>query len=180
MFGWLLLLASIGLALLHTPWWWVAAAILGLWHVAMYQKYHSRPWRRMHYPLMRQYATAAGTVMSRAPNQPAGATVKEALALLVAGALGVSVPDARTYVRLQLTRADGALEREALEQEILRRRRPGDPATLNQALDELERFFKNEDPAMQVRLIIAGLIEQRHGAAARAEYLYEVAAGQAT
>jgi len=57
----LLMVVCAILALAHRSWWWWGVAFFFILdRLDNWQYYYSRPWRKLHFPLMRLYATCAG------------------------------------------------------------------------------------------------------------------------
>jgi hypothetical protein len=176
--GWLLIIGAIGLAVAHSPWWWLLVAPLGLWRFVQWQTHSTRPWRRLHYPLMRQYAAAAGMEQTKAEQEGRPFNVVYALGTLVMQAEGISFVEGIFHVKMAL-HAGFTDEDEARVLQKLAKPN-SDPQLVRQASDELRSHYRRDDNAVKVRLVIASIIERQLGPEHRAEYLMEAAQGHAT
>jgi hypothetical protein len=175
--GWLLLAGAVFLAITQSAWWWLAAVPLAIWRTLDWQLHSSRPWRRLHYPLMRRYAGASGFEMGQAEREGRPFDVRRALVTMVSQVEGCSLTDATSRVRGDLE--SGLLPADAAWiSRKLGSQRP-DPKWSHLNVDALRHHYSQDDNAVKVRLGIAGAISRQLGADDRAEYLLEAAKGNA-
>lgn len=175
MVGWILLGAAILLALTASSWFWLGVVPLALWRITYFVTYRSRPWRRVHFPLMMLYASAAGAATAQARQRGVEFDVREALVRMASEALELDMSAAAAFVEEQLGRGKSFSDAGLVREELLRRhvQRP------EEALGAARSLLAADDNSTKVRLVIAGVVERRCGTAAKGEYLVEVARGKA-
>lgn len=178
--GWPLFVISIALALTVSPWLWVAAALAGSWKCGRWYYRNGRPWRRVHFNLMQGYARAAGRETGMAEREGREWDLEKALNYLA----GMALPDLTEEERIAFV--DSAMRRcrtfadeSLLASEIRRRHRDASDLQIQQALHSARPAFVRGEPALRVRMVIAGVIERMFGDEQRAEYLLEVMRGRA-
>lgn len=139
----------------------------------------SRPWRKMHFPLMRVYASAAGCERGLAETFGRDFSVHGALRILLVQARGMSQEEADAYTEKQLARC-GSLEDLNAVKAALRAQFPAlDERDRQRMENEATQLMSYPDPSFQVRSVIAGLIEDQLGPEHRIEYLVAVLLGKA-
>lgn len=174
--GWILLAGAVFLAATRSGWWWLIVIPLGLWRFFQWQIYSSRPWRRIHFPMMRLYARAAGLESGLAEREGRDFDVLRALATLIEGAEGC----ARPYALVQVMTDLAGLTDEDEDRIAKSLSRPGaDSQHVAAAVQELRDHYRRSDNAIKVRLVIAGSIGRRLGSDHRVEYLLGAAKGKA-
>ncbi len=178
--GWVLLGTSVALALSHSPWWWILAAGLLIWQANQWHFYHGRPWRKVHYPIMRAYALAAGVETTSANREGRSFDIR----LAGGGLLKRLKPDwddnrVSAFLEEQIHRCE-SLEDEQLIIQEFRRRNPQLGDSDEREVSELAKQLLNPpDNATIIQFIAAAMIEERYGVQHRAEYLFEVLNGRA-
>src|SRR5438094_160418 len=65
------------------PLLWIVVLALAVWKVGQWYFYAGHPWRRVHYPFMRAYATAAGAESAEAQRENREFDVERALERLL-------------------------------------------------------------------------------------------------
>jgi hypothetical protein len=180
MIGWLLLLGAIYLAF-QSPWWWIAVGILAAWKIARRYFYKSMPWRRVHYPMMRAYAAAAGHESGLAERDGRPFEVKRALRhLLSDGPASWSAEKIEACLD-EVERMSGSFgERELLAQAIRKRHPNVSSHELDQVLQKVESQWRPDNIRLWVELTIGEVIRDSYGEQERAEYLYSLVMGKAT
>lgn len=181
MFGWLILVGAIALALFASTWWWAAAIVLGIWRANQWYFYKGQPWRRIHFPLMRAYAGSAAqeTVLAEREGRPFD-PVRALTALVRSVHNDWGDQEARSYVERQIQRSQQFEDEQLITDEFRRRNRALTAADLVKLQEAVRALLIPPDTATLVRLVIAGLVEERHGSPGRAEYLVEILNGRAT
>jgi hypothetical protein len=178
---WVLLIASIVLGLWHSPWWWIPAGLLAIWQAHGWYFHNGRPWRKVHYPLMRTYAAACGQEQALANQEGRSFEVLKAVDTLLQDLKPEWDSDQRRqFVDEQLHRCESFSDERLVIQEFRRRNRElGDS-------DEKrvrELCLKILSPPLEnitiAQFIAAALIEERYGIQDRGEYLFEVFSGVA-
>lgn len=179
MTSWILLLGFAVLALTVSPWWTIGTVILGLWKWAQYSMYRNRPWKRLHFPLMRVYAGSAGTEASAAERDGRPFDPLRALAPLAEGALSLSPESATAFVRDQIRIARTFEDRESVAHEIRRRDPKAQQSDIDHTMEAFGTPLGSDDPGVSVRLVIAGITGRLASPEDRVEYLIAVANGDA-
>lgn len=180
MISWLLLVVVVLLALMVTPWWWPAAILIGIWKAFQWHFYKGRPWKRIHFPMMRNYAAVLGFESAEAKENSRDLDYNRAVKNLVLTALpGISDEMAFTFVENERRRC-ADFEDKILLLEFLKSKHADKPREiLEQYITEAKEKFDPSSPWLMVRMVIAGLIELQFGPQHRAEYLYAVLTGKA-
>lgn len=197
--GWIIILLTILMSWLHSAWWLIATGLFTLIRLNRWYFLHGQPWRKVHFPFMRAYATAVGsvcagtsehairyrrslqdeTVTEHQRQQVAATIAKSALELVVEEMIHTSKAQANAYVEHELSRSFDT-DNELLRREILKQNPKATPDSLRSDLDRLRDLFMSGNVDIMIRRVIAGLIEEQFGPEARGKYLLEVALGNAT
>jgi len=178
--GWVLLTVFIVLGLLHSLWWWIPAGMLTIWQVHQWHFYNGRPWRKVHYPIMRAFYRAAGGEMAAAEIAGRPLERREAVNRLLRTLKPEWDDEQRGgFVDEQILRCESFKDERLVIQEF-RRRNPKFGDSDEKRLSELARhLFDHPDTTTIVQFIAAALIEERYGIQDRGEYLVEVLSGRA-
>lgn len=182
MIGWLLLLGAIILALQQSPLWWIAVAALGGWKALRWRFYKSRPWRKIHYPMMRTYAVAAGHESGLAERDGRPFEVRRALRDMLKVSVG-EWPSGKIDACLNAVErsiGDFGEDRELLAREIKSRHPKVSDEELTGVLQRAEEQWRPDNVRLWVQLTISEVIRDLYGAKHRAEYLYSLLMGEAT
>lgn len=83
MITWSLIVISSTLAFAHSWWWLSVVILLSLFKLRNWYYHKSKPWRRIHFPAMLLYATAAGTESADAQTNNREFEIRNALINLV-------------------------------------------------------------------------------------------------
>lgn len=178
--GWLLLIASAVLVVVHTPWWCLALVPLILWKAWRWTMYKSRPWRRVHFHVMRLYARAAGIERRRSETEGEEFDTERALTTLLATVRpDWNASKIRDFLARELSRCSSFADRSLIRRHIKRVNQVADDAQVDELLDKCAAVFHIGNRGIVVRLAIAGLVEEEYGEGARGEYLFEVLSGKA-
>ncbi len=71
---------------LKNHWFWIVAVPFALWRINQWFLHSSRPWRRVHFSMMRVHAAAAGREEARAEHEKREWDIQDVLATMVATA----------------------------------------------------------------------------------------------
>lgn len=182
MIGWLLLLGAVGLALQQSPLWWIAVAALGGWKALRWRFYKGRPWRKIHYSMMRTYAASAGQENGLAERDGRSFDVKRALRKMLEASVG-EWPSEKIDACLNAVErsvGDFGEDREILAREIKSRHPKVSDDAVIQVLQRAEEQWRPDNVRLWVELTISEVIRDLYGADQRAEYLYSLLTGEAT
>jgi hypothetical protein len=169
------------LALTHRSWWWWGAGFFFILdRLEYWYYYHSRPWRKLHYPLMKLYAWCAGvhTGVSQATGRDFD--IEQAIFMMLKKARpSWSDETIAEFIEHQALRCEKYEDRELIAAELRRRIANLEDTRLQGFLEKARSQFSPSNPDFFIRFIIAGLIENQYGSPHRAEYLLEVVRGRA-
>jgi hypothetical protein len=156
-----------------SPWWWIAVAFVVFHMVTRLWLHYSVPWRRVHFHAVQVYAGAAGLETGAADMQGREFDLRTALLLTVIGCRPEwPLSKCGEFMDREAARYARFSDRSDLAQ-ALRRRYPRMPADkIDSVLDVMQKEFERDTKSLPMRqFVIAGLIEERYGAIARADYL---------
>ena len=179
MIAWLWLVGFIYLAW-NNSWWWIAVVIVALYKGFQWWFYKSRPWRRIHYPVMRAYASAAGTESAAAQSEGREFEVKNALTILLKLVKpDWSEEDTSRFVDIEIERARSYSDEPLIKEALRRSNKKISDEELQDLMDNIKDSINDKDKSWAVRTVIAGLIENQFSEEDRGEYLKECIAGNA-
>lgn len=179
MISWLLLAGAIGLTF-TSRWWLVAVGVVGIYKSFQLWYHNGRPWRRVHFPAMRAYASAAGREVAESGNQGRGFDVRNALVHLVE--MRRQDWDERQigmFVDRELQAAKSYSDEPLIKAAFRKRYPKASESELNGLIHEVGESIDVNDDSWAVRTVIAGLIEEKYGKEDRGEYLRECVLGNA-
>lgn len=79
LFEWILLIAFVLLTYYYSTWFIVGVCALAIWKLNRWYTWSSRPWRKVHFPMMRAYATASGLEAGHAEKEGRDFDIEAAL-----------------------------------------------------------------------------------------------------
>lgn len=174
-----LLVMAIVLAL-RSPWFWIAVAPLSLWRLNQWFLHSSRPWRRVHFPMMQVHAVAAGIEQVEAQEENREWDIRNVLFRMVAAAHpDWSSAKSLLFIAQEIAKMQTLHDRPLVKQYIFKKHKPQDEAKLDQYLDDIQAKLNMTDNVVLTRTIIAGLIEEKCGKEHKGEYLYAMFTGKA-
>lgn len=178
MCGWLLLLA-LGVCSIFSS--VVMPIFLLLLSFNSYQLYHyyGKPWRRVHYPLMRVYASAVGSALGHAE-----AHSKKFDPNFVLGVVALTIhPDfdeKQLEHYLDLVRAGcHCFDDELALTDYITKEGKFSHEEVRTITGNLREWLQTEELRTMVQMIIAGVIESRYSKRDRIEYIYALLTGVA-
>lgn len=169
------------LSIFISSWFWIPFTILGIWKAGRIYFYKGRPWRRIHYPMMRLYSKTAGMEAGRSEKENREFEVDRALFQLIKNMKqSWSNEKIQNYLEDCKIQCDEFSDQKLII-DYLQRKHPSTPKeNLDTLLEKNRSFFDSSDRGVLVRMVIAGMIEEKYGIEHRAEYLVEVMRGKAT
>jgi len=178
-----LLVMAIVLAL-RIPWFWIAVAPLALWRIYQWYLHSSRPWRRVHFPMMRVHAVVSGIEHVEAQKENRDWDIRNVLVRMVAAAHpDWSSAKSLLFIAHEITKMQTLHDRSLVKQYILKnlkKHEPQDEAELDQFFDDFQaKLNMTTDNFLLTRTIIAGLIEEKYGKEHKGEYLCAMFTGKA-
>lgn len=182
MIGFLIFLGFMLLAVFVSAWWYFAVGITGLLLASQWYRHNGRPWRKVHFKSMLQYAACLGYEDSKSKAEGRPFEVKRALQDLVK----MARPDWHIiqideFIEREYTRCENYYDASHIRHELVRiTKKMPDNSEISQSVDSAKRTFKTSNDPLMVRMIIAGLIEEQYGPEHRGEYMLNVIRGKAT
>lgn len=168
---WILVLILLSLSLFHSVWWWIPTVLLGVQRFFVFWHRRKRWW-----PIQDQalnvYARTAAMEKVASESENRDFETRNAIALML-GQLRSNWASSQIddFIRQQMeSRQPSNIE---LVMKCLLSRRPkATDAEKKELLQMVESAFKEPTNALQVRIVISGLIDEQLGERHRGEYLY--------
>lgn len=178
MIGWGLLTVFAVLTYAFSWWFLIGVVLLAFWKTNRWFYYSSRPWRKVHFPMMRAYAAASGFESAQANRESRAFDVRNALLGLLKMVNPKVSLNHDALIRREFERYasfyDGALIREYL---LTKEKLSADQVT--SMLMKIRELMNTPDNGLMVRMVIAAVIEEQFSDLDRGEYLFKVFSGQA-
>lgn len=178
----ILLIAFVLIAIFQSPWAWIGVVLVVMWKWRIWYRYNGRPWRRIHFNAM-IYASAAVAreQMRSAQNQEAFNfrnmyidTVKSM------GDIGFHIDgDAGEFVDRQLSSLGEDYDENLMIEYLVEKRGLSFGVAYEKALAMKSAFESDADAYLNLRVVIAGLIEGFYTPMDRGEYWFEVLSNNA-
>lgn len=181
MISWVLIIILILLSIFISFWFWIPFTVLGIWKAGQIYFYKGRPWRRIHYPLMRLYSRTAGMETGLSEKENREFDIDRALFNLIQNIKpSWSNEKIHQYLTDCKVRCDELSDKKLIF-DYLQKKNPSAPKDkINHLLEKNRGFFNSSDNGVLVRMAIAGIIEEKYGIEHRTEYLVEVMSGRAS
>jgi hypothetical protein len=176
MFIWILFLIFFFLALLHSAWWWIPTVLLGLQRVLVIRR-HRKPWWSIQDQALNVYARAAAEEKVAAERENRDFEAQKAIALMLAQLRSnwdTSQIDDFIFQQMDSRRLSNI---EAVMKCLLARRPKATESEKEELLQMVKESFTHPSASLQVRIIIAGLIEEQLGLLHQGDYLYQAVLG---
>lgn len=178
MIGWILLVVFAALSYSYSWWFVIGVAVLGLWKLNRWYYYSSRPWRKVHFPMMRAYAAASGLERGQAEREGREFNLNTALLnLLKMVNPKVSIGHGE-LIRREFERCESFYD-EPLIQQYLVEKKGADKTQIRPLMEKIKNSMHTSDKGLMVRMVIASVIEEQFSPIDRGEYLVEVFSGRA-
>jgi hypothetical protein len=178
MIGWILLAAFVVLSYTYSLWFIFGAISLVLWKLNRWYYYSSRPWRKVHFPMMRAYAAASGIETGQAEREGRDFNIIATLVNL----LEIVNPEVsishEELIRRELLRCQVFYD-EPLIRSYLVEKRGWAETPISTVLEKMKEKMHLSDKGLLVRMVIASIIEEQFSPQDRGEYLFEVFSGRA-
>jgi hypothetical protein len=178
LFSWGILATCLALALLINPWAWLGVIFASLWQWRIWQRYYSRPWRRVHFPAMLQGQVAMAKEEQRANlhQQPFNYNrVYRKLIQSLASQEGiVSKQDPKELIDKQLAWLESEQKSQYLMLDYLLRTQGIQHVDALEQILQMYAKHQFSHNYFKLRAIIAGLIEECYGLDDKTEYWFEV------
>lgn len=178
MIGWILLTAFAGLSFAYS-WWFIFGLIaVGLWKMTRWYFYFGRPWRKVHFPMMRVYAAASGLEAGQAEREGREFNLNAALFnFLKMTNPTISVSHEELIVR-EFERCHAFYDEPRIEQYLVEKKELN-RTQVTTILEKIKESMRTSDKALMVRMVIASVIEEQFSPQDRGEYMFEVFNGKA-
>lgn len=179
MIGWVILAAFAVLSYNYSWWFIFGVVITALWKLSHWHYYSSRPWKKVHFPMMRAYAAAAGIESGMAEREGREFDINAALLnLLKMVNPEVSIAH-EALIEREFVRCQNFYD-ESLIKEYLVKSKGIDQSNAQLILGKIKDSMKASDNGLMVRMVIASIIEEQFSPQDRGEYMFQVISGKAS
>ncbi len=182
MFTWALIVTTIVLTLAHSWWWLIVTVLLSAFKANKWWYYKSRPWRRIHFPVMRYYAAASGTESVEAQNDGREFNIRNALINLhnsLQPELGNVDADADNFVDVVIEKCKNYSDEKLIRDTFKKRNTELSGNEFNELMSTLNESIIRTNNSWHVCIFIAEIIEQQYGVNDRGEYIVSCIEGDA-
>ncbi len=178
MIGWILFATFAVLSYAYSWWFIIGVAVFGLWKLYRWYYYSSRPWRKVHFCMMRAYASASGLEAGQAEREGREFNLNFALFNLLKMVNPEVSVGHEDLIQRELSRCETFYD-EALIQQYLIEKKGLDPTQVAPVLGEIKESMHVSDKGLMVRMVIASVIEEQFTPLDRGEYMFQVFSGRA-
>jgi hypothetical protein len=173
--SWIVLIIAAILAVAHSPWWSALVVVTALYKANKWWYYRSRPWRRVHFPMMRAYAAVIGAAVGEEERTGKPVDMHEVLTALVSASDPTIQPDEATQIiGREYERCANFYDIDLIESYMLGKNPAADKTLLRTTLEKYRPYFNVDDKGTITRMVIAAVIERQFTKEDRGEYMYEV------
>ena len=180
MFFLTMIVITICLSIFVSSWWLIVVAIVLFYKYVHYMYHNGRPWRKLHYPIMLEYAKFGGAEL-----QISNALKRDFnIILAIKNAIQSVKPSwsdekILSAIESSFDRCDSFSDKSMIESHLRKHNPTFDQERMNEKLLLLKSSFTTEDRAMAIRFAIAEIVEKDYGKEARDEYIIEILKGNA-
>jgi len=178
MIGWILLATFAVLSYAYSWWFIFGVVVLGLWKLNRWYYYSSRPWRKVHFPMMRAYAAASGLEAGQAEREGREFNLNAALLNLLK-MVNPTISVSHEELILREFERCHAFYDELLIQRYLVEKKGLDPTQVAPVPGKVKESMRTSDKGLMVRMVIASVIEEQFSPQDRGEYMFQVVSGKA-
>lgn len=158
---------------LKNHWFLIVAVPLALWRIYKWVLHRSRPWRRVHFPMMKVHAAAAAEEQVDAVHEKREWDIKNVLASMVATAHPEwPSPLIEFFIAKELDNIKAFHDKPLIKQYTLKKYPHTDESEVDEYLDDIYSRLPMAHNGLLTRAIIAGLVEEEYGKEHKGEYLY--------
>lgn len=161
--------------------WFVIVAIpFGLLAMCQWVTRRSRPWRKIHFPMMQVHASAAAFEVIDSEREEREWDIRNVLIRMVVNAH----PDwdmARViwFISKEIAKIQSFQDWPLMRNHILSKEPQMDEVEVDKFLEEAKSGIDIADNGLLTRAVIAGLVEEKCGVAQKGEYLFAMITGKA-
>ena len=176
---WGFLIVVVLLAVFYSAWWWIAAALLLISCIAQRAFYKGRPWRKLHYPLMRIYAAGPAPFEGRMAELEGREFDFRLAASHFVKEVRPNWDEERVsaFIEREINRCEQFSDSGLIADDLRRRDPKIGQSEISEYLEKIRKILNPSNPGVIIRFIIAGFIEEQYGETHRGEYLVELARG---
>jgi len=179
MIGWILFAIFAVLSYSYSWWFIFGVVVLALWKLNRWYYYSSRPWRKVHFPMMRAYAADSGLESGQAQREGREFDLNAALLNLLKMVNPEVSISHEALIEREFVRCQNFYD-ESLIQEYLAKVKGMDQSHVQPILREIKGAMKTSDKGLMVRMVIASIIEEQFSPQDRGEYMFQVINGKAS
>lgn len=178
MISWILLIIFAVLSYVYSWWFTIGIAVLGFLKLGHWQHYSSRPWRKVHFPMMLAYASASGLESGQAERDGREFKLNSALLnLLKIVNPKVSIGH-EELIQREFQRCKAFYDKPLIQQYLMEKKGI-DKTKTDSILEKIGHAMQTSDNGLMVRMVIASVIEEQYSPMDRGEYMFEVISGSA-
>lgn len=178
MLGWTLLVIFLALSCFYSLWFLFCVAILAIWKLGCWQRYSSRPWRKVHFPMMLAYASASGIEAGNAEREGREFSINNALLNLLRIVNPTTSVSHEEIILREFDRCRVFYD-EPLIQQYLVETQGIDKAKIVPVMETIKQSMITSNNGLMVRMVIAAVIEEQFSPQDRGEYMFQVVSGKA-
>jgi hypothetical protein len=178
MISWILFVTFAVLSYVYSLWFIFGVVVFALWKLNRWYYYSSRPWRKVHFPMMRAYAAASGLEAGQAEREGREFNLNTALLNLLKMANPKVSVSHEVLIKREFERCYKFYE-EPLIRQYLVEENGIDPSQVTSVLGEIRGRMNTSNKGLMARMVIASVIEEQFSPQDRGEYLFQVISGKA-
>jgi len=178
MISWIFLIVFAVLSYVYSWWFTIGIAVLSLWKLGHWYYYSSRPWKKVHFPMMHAYASTCGYEIGQAERDGREFNLNAALLNLlkvINPKLSISHEE---LIQREFQRCKAFYDK-PLIQRYLVENKGIDKTKIDPILEKIGQSMHTSDNGLMVRMVIASVIEEQLSPMDRGEYMFEVISGRA-
>lgn len=180
MLAWILLICFTLLALLNNAWWSIGSLLIAFWKTYLWYLYRSKPWRIAHFSIMRLHAGVAGYEGGLAEKENREPNFNNiAFNLVKAIYPEWNETQIKEFIETQFSKCSNFADEGLIKKRLLQTHANIAEDKINNYLDKIRGAFTQADSGMKLKMIIAGVIEEKFGSAERDAYLDNLLKGKA-
>ncbi len=174
------LFLMIAIISLRYPLGWIVAIPLGLVSLSRWYQLKSRPWRRIHFPLMRLHASLAGSEQISSESESRNWSIDNVLRQMVSSCFpDWSHLEVEMFIEEELAKMRVLHDERALKSFMITKYPKTTDEDFRSLLKNAKQKINFDDNGVKTRAVIAGIIERKIGLEHKAEYLYALFTGKA-
>ena len=162
-------------------WWGIGLSILLILRTFQWQRYQSRPWKRIHFPLMILWQGAAGFESGRAEKENREYNPDKALEYFVKALHPEMRPgELPLLAEKELAKYKDPQFENLIREKLVLKKAKVSTSNVNEVIENITKNMSNPSLGLKVMLIIAEVVKSDAGDDEYYEYLRAILCGKAT